>query len=76
MGLFKRSQATEGPGSMDCGGNPADAGATPLWLTVSRQSGGKRSAEGSESAVDANALPAQSKAAAGIREPGAGGVTV
>jgi hypothetical protein len=44
--------------------------ATPLWLTVRRAVSGKRVAEGSESAVDADALPAQSKAVVGMRKPG------
>jgi hypothetical protein len=44
--------------------------ATPLWLTLRRPVSWERVAEGSESAVDADALPAQSKMAAGMREPG------
>ena len=44
--------------------------ATPLWLSLRKQVNWKRVAEGSESAVAADALPAQSKAAAGMREPG------
>ena len=43
--------------------------ATPLWLALRRPVSWKRVAEGSESAVDADALPAQSKAVAGMREP-------
>ena len=45
--------------------------ATPLWLTWRKPVSWKRVAEGSESAVDAGALPAQSKAVADLREPGA-----
>ena len=44
--------------------------ATPLWLTWRRQVRWQGVAEGSESAVDAGALPAQSKRAVGMREPG------
>ena len=44
--------------------------ATPLWLTLRRQVNWERVPEGSESAVDANALPAQSKRVVGMREPG------
>ena len=70
MGPFKRVASDRRSGVYGLRWQPGP-GATPLWLTVSRQCGWKRSAGGSESAVDANALPAQSKAAAGIREPGA-----
>ena len=55
-------------GVLECGGKRS---ATPLWLMLRRQVSRKRVAEGSESAVDADALPAQSKAAVGRREPGA-----
>ena len=53
---------------MECGGKRS---ATPLWLTLRKQVSWERVAEGSESAVDADALPAQSKIVAGIRVPGA-----
>ena len=53
---------------MECGGKRS---ATPLWLTLRKQVSWERVAEGSESAVTANALPAQSKAAEGVRVPGA-----
>jgi hypothetical protein len=46
-------------GVLDCGGKRS---ATPLWLALRRPVSGKRVAEGSESAVDADALPAHSKA--------------
>ena len=45
--------------------------ATPLWLMLRRHISRKRVAEGSESAVAADALPAHSKAAEGVRVPGA-----
>ena len=64
----KASVGTREPGEFWSAAGSGSA--TPLWLTLRRQVSWKRVAEGSESAVDAGALPAQSKAAVGTREPG------